>query len=95
MLHRLSNLVPRVLGSAIRRNACVRRQRIIVCTQIFTKQYSLTTSSFIGGYGLIMITSLFIYFATAYGWVIGSVRASRVIHNELISSVLSTTLRQV
>ncbi|EPS98690.1 hypothetical protein FOMPIDRAFT_1037403 [Fomitopsis schrenkii] len=50
-------------------------------------------SFFIGGYGLIMITSLSIYFAAAYVYLIGSVRASRVIHNKLISSVLTATLR--
>ena len=42
-----------------------------------------------------MITSLFIYFAAAYVYTIGSVRASRIIHNELISSILTTTLRHV
>ncbi|KAH9840299.1 uncharacterized protein C8Q71DRAFT_703286 [Rhodofomes roseus] len=48
---------------------------------------------FIGGYGLIMITAILSYMAAFYVYMYGSLRASRVMHNELISSLLAATLR--
>ncbi|KZT67108.1 multidrug resistance-associated ABC transporter [Daedalea quercina L-15889] len=48
---------------------------------------------FLGGYGSIMIISVLFYATAFYVYTYGSIRASRTIHNELISSILGTTLR--
>ncbi|TFY68446.1 hypothetical protein EVJ58_g1015 [Rhodofomes roseus] len=48
---------------------------------------------FLGVYGLIMIISTLFYVAAFYVYMFGTLRASRVIHNELMRSILATTLR--
>ncbi|KAH9829684.1 uncharacterized protein C8Q71DRAFT_887948 [Rhodofomes roseus] len=48
---------------------------------------------FLGVYGLIMIISTLFYVAAFYVYMYGTLRASRVIHNELMRSILATTLR--
>ena len=40
-----------------------------------------------------MITSVLFYVVAFYFYTYGTLRASRVIHNDLISSILATTLR--
>ncbi|KAI0725238.1 hypothetical protein C8Q72DRAFT_853404 [Fomitopsis betulina] len=48
---------------------------------------------FLVGYGSIMMISVLFYVAAFYVYTYGTLRASRIIHNDLISSVLATTLR--
>ncbi|KZT67088.1 P-loop containing nucleoside triphosphate hydrolase protein [Daedalea quercina L-15889] len=50
-------------------------------------------SYFLGVYGLIMVVSVVCYAAAFYVYTYGSLRASRIIHRELISSILGSTLR--
>lgn len=40
-----------------------------------------------------MMISVLFYVAAFYVYTYGTLRASRIIHNDLISSVLATTLR--
>ncbi|EPT00314.1 hypothetical protein FOMPIDRAFT_1023884 [Fomitopsis schrenkii] len=48
---------------------------------------------FLAGYGSIMIISVLFYVAAFYVYTYGTLRASRIIHSDLISSILATTLR--
>ncbi|KAH9907116.1 ABC transporter type 1, transmembrane domain-containing protein [Fomitopsis serialis] len=48
---------------------------------------------FLGGYGSIMIISVLFHTAAYYVYTFGSLRASRTVHDDLISSILATTMR--
>jgi len=53
----------------------------------------MLSTSFIGGYGLLVLLSLSIYSVSFVTFLWGSMRASRLLHDKLISSILGTTLR--
>ena len=91
-----SHMVAGLLGSAIRSPRFQRRFDWIVRPHCSLLQLRLIPMfSYLGVYGLIMITTDLFYIFGLLAYNSGTIRASRIIHYRLVSSLLGCTFRFV